>query len=85
MYFTRFHRYCYKLFLTVLKVCIAKWSVTFLKVSMILARLLRHAESSIPLTSEVLGQAFIESESVGNKYSMEILLFLFMWVLRSKF
>lgn len=50
-----------------------------------LARLLRHVESLIPLPSEVHGPAFIESECVGNKYSMEILLLLFIWVLKSKF
>lgn len=53
--------------------------------SMILARFLKHAESLTALTSEVHVQAFIESESGRNKYSMEILIFIFIWVLRSEF
>lgn len=48
-------------------------------------RLLRHAESLTALISEVHVQVFIESESSENKYCMEILIFLFNWVLRSKF
>jgi len=37
------------------------------------------------LTSEVHVQAFTESESGSNKYSVEILIFLLIWILRSEF
>lgn len=48
----------------------------FLIISLILARLLRHTESLSALTQKVLVQAFIESESGGKKYSMEILIYI---------
>lgn len=63
----------------------SQMAFNFLVTSMILARLLRHAESLTALTSEVHVQAFIESESGRNKYSVEILIFIFIWVLRSEF
>lgn len=48
----------------------------FLIISLILARLLRHMESLSALTSKVHGQAFIESESGGIKYSLEIPIYI---------
>lgn len=63
----------------------SQMAFNFLVTTMILARLLRHAESLTALTSEVHVQAFMESESGRNKYSIEILIFIFIWVLRSEF